>query len=82
MLRFNIVQGQLNDRGNYGDGSFAGFSANHVVDVRLTDENQVTIEANQDLPHGAELEPIDRSLVGEIHVEKVPRRPPAAKEIK
>jgi hypothetical protein len=44
------------------------------VEVRLTPENQVTIEAHQDLPLGAELEPIDRSLVGEIRIDKVPKR--------
>ena len=41
-------------------------------DVRLTPENQVTVDARQDLPGGAELEPVDKSILGqEIKIEKV-----------
>jgi hypothetical protein len=63
MLRFNIVQGTLNDRGNY--------------DMKITEENQVTVGANQDLPGGAQLEPVDASLSGDmskVAVEKVKNR--------
>jgi hypothetical protein len=61
MLRFNIVQGTLNERGNY--------------DMKITEENQVTVGANQDLPGGAQLEPVDASRVGgEVTVEKVQNR--------
>lgn len=60
-LRFNIVQGTLNERGNY--------------DMKITEENQVTVGASQDLPGGAQLEPVDTSRVGdEVTVEKVTNR--------
>lgn len=61
MLRFNIVQGTLNERGNY--------------DMKITEENQVTVGANQDLPGGAQLEPVDASRVGDtVTIDKVKNR--------
>ena len=58
MLRFNIVQGTLNKRGNY--------------DVNLSMENKVTIEAGNVNPTGSDFEPIDPSLgQGKVPVEKV-----------
>jgi hypothetical protein len=66
MLRFNIVQGSLNERGNYA--------------VRLTEENQTSIESRNDEPLGTEFEPVDQSLMGRdsgVKVEKVkPTRSP------
>jgi hypothetical protein len=51
MLRFNIVQGTMNERGNF--------------DVDLSsEEKKTTVEAHQDLPHGVDLEPIDKSVTG------------------
>lgn len=50
MLRFNIVQGRKNEKGNFG--------------VRITEEHNATIAAGQHLPLGPELEPIDPSYVG------------------
>ena len=58
MLRFNIVQGTLNERGNY--------------DMKITEENQVTVGANQDLVGGAQLEPV--RVGGEVTVDKVKNR--------
>lgn len=49
-LRFNLVQGKLNDRGNYN--------------VNLSDENLVAVHAGQDKPEGIEFEPIDNSVLG------------------
>lgn len=61
MLRFNIVQGTLNDRGNY--------------EMQITEENQVTVGAHQDLPGGAQLEPVDASRVGDkVTIDKVKNR--------
>jgi hypothetical protein len=58
MLRFHIVQGRLNKRGNY--------------EVALSEEHSVTVEAGQQLAHGPELTVIDRSILGEpITVTKV-----------
>eukprot|EP01041_Mallomonas_annulata_P011862 gene11862-24855_t len=58
MLQFNLVQGRLNERGNY--------------EVKLSNEHQVTVEAGQDSPHGPELEPIDTSVIGKpITIQKV-----------
>ena len=51
MLRFNIVQGTMNDRGNFN------------VDLS-SEEKKTTVEAHQDLPHGVDLEPIDMSVTG------------------
>lgn len=51
MLRFHIVQGRLNPRGNF--------------DVSLDEEHSVTVEAGQALQHGPELTIIDRSILGE-----------------
>jgi len=60
MLRFNIVQGRMNERGNY--------------DVDLTrEETQTVLQAGQDLPMGVEMEPVDKSVLGdptEIKIEK------------
>lgn len=51
MLRFNIVQGARNSRGNF--------------EVKLAQpEHQVTIEAGQDRPHGVDIAPIDQSILG------------------
>ena len=51
MLRFNIVQGTMNERGNF--------------DVDLSsEEKKTTVEAHKDLPHGVDLEPIDKSVSG------------------
>ena len=61
MLRFNIVQGVKNERGNY--------------EMKITEENQVTVGAHQDLVGGAQLEPIDVSRVGgDVTIEKVKNR--------
>mmetsp|Transcript_9102 Transcript_9102/g.15388 ORF Transcript_9102/g.15388 Transcript_9102/m.15388 type:complete len:123 (-) Transcript_9102:194-562(-) len=61
MLRFNIVQGTLNERGNY--------------DMKITEENQVTVGAHQDLPGGAQLEPVDASRVGgDVTIDTVKNR--------
>ena len=57
MLRFNVVQGTRNDRGNY--------------EVGLAPEHHVTIEAGQDLPHGPELAVADPSLLGTPSAVKV-----------
>ena len=51
MLRFNIVQGTMNKRGNF--------------DVDLSsEEKKTTVEAHKDLPQGVDLEPIDKSISG------------------
>jgi hypothetical protein len=51
MLRFNIVQGVMNERGNY--------------DVSLaSEEHQTTVAAGQHRPHGVDLETIDKSVQG------------------
>jgi len=51
MLRFNIVQGTMNERGNFN------------VDLS-SDEHKTTVEAGQVNPHGVELEAIDKSATG------------------
>ena len=56
MLRFNIAQGTRTDRGNYA--------------VELTEENQVVVDAGQENPHGQEIAPVDRSIIGEVVVER------------
>ena len=60
MLRFNIVQGKLNDRGNY--------------EVDLTrEEVQTMLEQGRDLPPGVEMSPVDKSILGDasqIKIEK------------
>ena len=58
MLRFNVVQGMRNERGNYEVG-------------KLSPEHYVTIEAGQDLPHGPELAVADQSLLGTASAVKV-----------
>lgn len=61
MLRFNIVQGKLNERGNY--------------EMKISEENQVAVEASQDLLGGAQLEPIDISRVGKsVKINRVSNR--------
>lgn len=51
MLRFNIVQGVMNERGNF--------------DVSLSsEEHQTTVAAGQSRPHGVDLETIDKSIGG------------------
>lgn len=51
MLRFNIVQGKRNQRGNF--------------EVALNEpEHQVTLSAGQDDPHGVDIAPIDQSVLG------------------
>ena len=51
MLRFNIAQGVLNERGNY--------------EVSLSSqEHKTTVAAGQDAPHGVEIEAIDKSVHG------------------
>jgi len=51
MLRFNIVQGKRNDRGNF--------------EVKLGEaEHQATIESGQDDPHGIDIAPVDTSVLG------------------
>lgn len=62
MLKFNIVQGERNERGNY--------------DVKLNkEEHSVTVEAGQDNPLGQELKVIDQSILGKgVNVEK--NKPP------
>lgn len=50
MLRFNIVQAQRNDRGNYS--------------VTLSQENHATVDAGQEDPHGAAIEVVDQSYLG------------------
>ena len=43
--------------------------------MKITEENQVTVGANQDDPGGVQLEPVDPSLAGgEVTVEKVKNR--------
>ena len=49
-LRFNLVQGKRNDRGNYN--------------VHLSDENLVAVDAGQTKAEGIEFEPIDNSVLG------------------
>jgi len=52
MLRFNIVQGTRNDRGNF--------------EVRLEQpEHQVTLASGHDDPHGVDIAPIDKALLGD-----------------
>lgn len=52
MLRFNIVQGARNNRGNYA--------------VRLHEpEHLVTIQAEQGRPHGVDIAHIDKSILGD-----------------
>ena len=53
MLRFNIVQGQMNEKGNYD------------VDLASREEHQVVLESGKDLPHGVDISPIDQSSIGE-----------------
>ena len=51
MRRFNIVQGTLNERGNY--------------DVSLHSEgHQTTVAAGQDNAHGVDLQAMDKSVTG------------------
>ena len=78
MLRFNIVQGTLNERGNYG---MIPFGRHYIIlmccnaDVKLTPENQVTVETKRDDPLGAELEPMDPSISGSpVRIDKVRNR--------
>ena len=81
MLRFNIVQGQMNAAGNFGTylfhfihhysihltnhSSIIPYLNHHSFSaVELSPEHTVTIEANQDDPHGPELALADASLLG------------------
>jgi complex III assembly factor LYRM7 len=58
MLRFNIVQGSLNERGNY--------------DVDLTrEETRTVLEAGKDLPLGVEMNPVDKSILGDASQIKI-----------
>ena len=51
MLRFNIAQGILNERGNY--------------EVSLSsEEHKTTVASGQDAPHGVEIESIEKSFRG------------------
>lgn len=58
MLRFNIVQGSMNDQGNY------------AVDLSR-EETQVAIESGQSQPHGMPIEVIDKSAMGDASVIKI-----------
>ena len=58
MLRFNIVQGRMNERGNY------------QVDLSR-EETQTMLEAGKDLPLGVEFTPVDASAVGDPSLIKV-----------
>ncbi len=64
VLRFNIVQGSLNTKGNY--------------DVKMTSpSHHVTVEAGQCETHGPALEPIDLSILGDVSavsIDKVERK--------
>ena len=52
LLRFNIVQGQRNERGNF--------------EVRLEQpQHQATIMSAQDDPHGIDISPVDKSVLGD-----------------
>jgi complex III assembly factor LYRM7 len=52
MLRFNIVQGRMNDHGNY--------------DVDLSrEETQTVLEQGKDLPQGVEFTNVDKSALGD-----------------
>lgn len=58
MLRFNIVQARMNNRGNYG--------------VDLTrEETKVVLEAGKDLPQGVEVAPVDASSLGDPMLIKI-----------
>ncbi len=58
MLRFNIVQARMNERGNYN--------------VDLTrEETRVALEAGKDLPLGVEVSPVDPSALGDPMLIKV-----------
>jgi hypothetical protein len=60
MLRFNIVQGSLNNHGNY------------AVDLSR-EETQVAIESGQVHPHGMPIEVIDKSVLGDASAIKIER---------
>ena len=53
MLRFNIVQGQMNEKGNFN------------VDLATREEHRVVLESGKDQPHGVDISPIDQSSVGD-----------------
>jgi Complex 1 protein (LYR family) len=58
MLRFNIVQGSRNDRGNF--------------EVRLENpEHQVTLASGHDDPHGVDIAPVDTAILGNPNSVKV-----------
>jgi hypothetical protein len=50
MLRFHIVQGKRNERGNF--------------EFKLTDAHEVTVKAGQGNPLGQEIAQIDQSVIG------------------
>jgi len=51
MLRFNIVQGRLNDKGHYA--------------VKLeSPEHQTVLEQGKNDPHGVDIAPMDSSVLG------------------
>ena len=52
MLRFNIVQGTKNERGNY--------------DVNMREEHGVVMQERKDEPLGADFRPIDRGFAGDL----------------
>jgi len=61
MLRFNIVQGTMNQRGNF--------------DVNLSEENKVAVESGQNDPTGTDFQPIDQSILGkDVKIETVKKR--------
>lgn len=51
MLRFNIVQGKRNEKGNFAAS----------LDKP---EHQITLESGKDDPHGVDIAPIDQSILG------------------
>ena len=58
MLRFNIVQGTRNERGNF--------------EVKLEEpEHQVTLSSGKDDPHGVDITPIDQSILGDPSIVKI-----------
>lgn len=79
MLRFHIVQGVKNERGNFGKNlwlkyynSFCLIIIFFFKAVSFKEEHLVTIDANQHLQHGPELTPIEPSFVGKpVEISKV-----------
>jgi len=66
MLRFNIVQGKINERGNF--------------DVDLSrEETQVVLDAGRDLPQGVEFTPVDPSALGQASMVTVTKTKASSK---